>query len=110
MGSGAPACDVRSRAPQCRAGRGRKRRRGPPVLRLTSEMSITIVRAANNDIRDKLRRISWHHPEWWVVMAAAVAWMFMAGVSLAGMSHPHVSHTGIVLGRGHSHGVLGTVA
>jgi hypothetical protein len=88
-------------------------------------MSITTVRAVNYDIRDKLRRISWHHPEWWVVMAAAVAWMFIAGVSLVGMSHPHasstgstpvgmshahVSHTGIILGRGHEQGMLGTVA
>jgi predicted metal-binding membrane protein len=73
-------------------------------------VSITTARAVNNDIRDKLRRISWHHPEWWVVMAAAVAWMFMAGVSLVGMSHAHMSHTGIILGRGHGQGMLGTVA
>src|SRR3712207_529205 len=130
MGSGAPACDVHSRASQRGAGWGRKCRPGQLVLRLTSEMSITTVRAVNNDIRDKLRRISWHHPEWWVVMAAAVAWMFMAGVSLAGMSHPHASHSGIspvgmsqahishthvshtriILGRGHGQGMLGTVA
>jgi predicted metal-binding membrane protein len=87
---------------------------------LTSEKSITTVRAVNNDIRDKLRRISWHHPEWWVVMAAAVAWMFMAGmshphashdgISPVDISHAHMSHTGIILGRGHGQGMLGTVA
>jgi hypothetical protein len=78
-------------------------------------MSITIVRAVHNVICDKLRRIGWRYPEWWVVMAAVVAWMFMAGMSHphasdtgitpAGMSHAHtshthVSHTGIILGRG----------
>src|SRR3712207_2340261 len=124
MGSGAPACDVHSRASQRGAGWGRKCRPGQSILRLTFEMSVT-VRTIHNCIRDKLRRISWHHPEWWVVMAAAVAWMYMAGVSLAGMSHPHashagispvgmshahMSHTGIILGRGHGQGMLGTVA
>jgi predicted metal-binding membrane protein len=87
-------------------------------------MSVTL-RAVHNSIRDKLRRIGWHHPEWWVVMAAAVAWMFMAGMSHphashtgttpAGMSHAHtshthVSHTGVTPGRGHAQGTLGTVA
>src|SRR5215203_4430628 len=110
MGSGTLACDVRSRAAQRGEGWGRKCRRGQTVLRLTSEMSITTVRAVNYDIRDKLRRISWHHPEWWVVMAAAVAWMFIVGMSHAHMSHTHVSHTGIIPGRGHGQGTLGTVA
>ncbi len=68
-------------------------------------MSITTVRAVHNGIRDKLRRIGWHYPEWWVVMAAVVAWMFMAG-----MSHPHASHTGITPDRGHGQGTLGMVA
>src|SRR5918994_2925057 len=114
MGSGAPARDFRSRGPR-RGGRGRECGSGQSVLRLTFEMSITIVRAVHNVICDKLRRIGWRYPEWWVVMAAVVAWMFMAGMSHphasdtgitpAGMSHAHtshthVSHTGIILGRG----------
>jgi predicted metal-binding membrane protein len=87
-------------------------------------MSVT-VRVVHNSIRDKLRRIGWHHPEWWVVMAAVMAWIFMAGMShphashteitAAGMSHAHTnhthaSHTGIIPGRGHGQGMLGTVA
>jgi predicted metal-binding membrane protein len=87
-------------------------------------MSVT-VRAVHNGIRDKLRRFGWRYPEWWVVMAAVMAWMFMAGMShphashteitSAGMSHAHtshthVSHTGIISGRGHGQGTLGTVA
>src|SRR5215216_2014012 len=85
MGSAAPACDVHSRG-RC-SGWRRECGPGQPVLRLTFEMSIA-VRADHNSIRDKLRRIGWHHPECWVVMAAAVAWLFMAG-----MSHPHASHS-----------------
>jgi predicted metal-binding membrane protein len=89
-------------------------------------MSVTAVRALHNSIRDKLRRFGWRYPEWWVVMAAVVAWMFMAGMShphasdtgitpTGGMSHAHtshthVSHTGIISGRGHGQGTLGTVA
>jgi predicted metal-binding membrane protein len=68
-------------------------------------MSITTVRAVHNGIRDKLRRLGWRHPEWWVVMAAAAAWVFMAG-----MSHPHASHTGVTPGRGHGQGTLRMVA
>jgi predicted metal-binding membrane protein len=64
-------------------------------------MSIS-ARAVHNGIRDRLRRIGWRHPEWWVGLAAAAAWMFMFG-----MSHPHASHTGIIPGRG---GTLGMVA
>jgi predicted metal-binding membrane protein len=67
-------------------------------------MMIT-VRAVHNSIRYKLRRIGWHHPEWWVVIAAAVAWLFMAT-----MSHPHASHTGINPGRGHGQCAIGMVA
>ncbi len=66
---------------------------------------LTTVRAVNNGIRDKLRRFGWHYPEWWVVMVAAVAWMFMAG-----MSYSHASHTGITAGRGDGQGTLGMVA
>lgn len=88
-------------------------------------MSVTAVRAVHNSIRDKLRRFGWHYPEWWVVMAAVVAWMFMAGMSHphashtgvtpagtshAHASHTHASHTGVTPGRGHSQGALGTVA
>jgi predicted metal-binding membrane protein len=73
-------------------------------------MSITTVRVVHSGIRDKLRRIGWRYPEWWVVMAAAVAWIFMVGVSLAGMSQPHAGHTGITPGRGHGQGSLGMVA
>jgi predicted metal-binding membrane protein len=85
-------------------------------------MSIA-VRADHNSIRDKLRRIGWHHPEWWVVMAAAVAWSFMACMSHPHASHSHASHashthashthtssTGITPGRGHGQGTLGMVA
>lgn len=67
-------------------------------------MSITL-RAVNNGIRDKLRRLGWRYPEWWVVMAAAAAWMFVAGVF-----HLHASHTGITPGTGHAQGTLGMVA
>ena len=67
-------------------------------------MSIT-VRAGHNGIRDKLRRLAWRNPEWWVVMAAATAWMFMAG-----MSHPHASHDGITTGSDHVKHTLGVVA
>jgi predicted metal-binding membrane protein len=83
-------------------------------------MSITMVRAVHNGICDKLRRFGWHYPEWWVVMAAVVAWIFMAGMSHphashtgvtpAGTSHAHASHTGVTPGRGHGQGALGTVA
>jgi predicted metal-binding membrane protein len=74
-------------------------------------MSITTVRVVHSGIRDKLRRIGWRYPEWWVVMAAAVAWMVMAGMSHpTGMSHPHASHTGITPGGGHGQGTLGMVA
>jgi hypothetical protein len=74
-------------------------------------MSITTVRAVHNGIRDKLRRIGWRYPEWWVVMAAAVAWMFMAGMSHPHASHTHASHTaGVTPGRGHAQGTLGVAA
>jgi len=67
-------------------------------------MSIT-GQAVHNGIRSKLVRIGWHHPEWWVVVVAAMAWIFVAG-----MSYPHVSHTGITPGTGHGQGTLGMVA
>jgi predicted metal-binding membrane protein len=67
-------------------------------------MSIT-VQAVNHGIRNKLRRLGWRNPEWWVVMAAAVAWLFMAGIS-----RTHASHTGITLGRNYVQGTLGMVA
>jgi hypothetical protein len=73
-------------------------------------MSITTVRAVHNGIRDKMRWIGWHHPEWWVVMAAAAAWVFMAGMSHPHASHTHASHTGITPGRGHGQGMPGVVA
>jgi hypothetical protein len=63
------------------------------------------VRAVHNGIRDKLRRFGWRYPEWWVVMVAAVAWMFMAG-----MSYSHASHTGVTPGRGDGQVTLGMVA
>jgi predicted metal-binding membrane protein len=73
------------------------------------------VRAVHNGIRDKLRRFGWRYPEWWVVMVAAVAWMFMAGMSHSHASHTHASythasHTGITPGIGHAQGTLGMVA
>ena len=70
---------------------------------MTFEMLFT-VRAVHNGIRDKLRRFGWRYPEWWVVMVAAVAWMFMAG-----MSYSHASHTGIIPGRGDGQVTLGMV-
>jgi predicted metal-binding membrane protein len=60
------------------------------------------VQAVDNGIRDKLRRLGWRNPEWWVVMAAAVAWLFMAGIS-------H-THAGIAEGRDHVQHTLGVVA
>jgi predicted metal-binding membrane protein len=68
------------------------------------------LRTAHNGIRDKLRRFGWRHPEWWVVMIAAVAWMFMAGMSHSHASHTHASHIGITPGIGHAQGTLGMVA
>ena len=67
-------------------------------------MSVTI-RAGHNGIRGKLLRFGWRHPEWWGVMAAAVAWMFVAGIS-----HTHAGHTGPIPDRGHGQGTLGVVA
>ena len=67
-------------------------------------MSIT-VQAVNNGICDKFRRFGWRNPEWWVVMAAAVAWLFVAGIS-----HTHASHTWITPGRDYAQGTLGIVA
>ena len=65
----------------------------------------TAVQTVDNGIRDKLRRLGWRNPEWWVVMVAAVAWLFMAGIS-----HTHASHTGISTGRDHVQGTLGIIA
>jgi predicted metal-binding membrane protein len=67
-------------------------------------MSIT-VQAVNNGIRNKLRRLNWRNPEWWVVIAAAVAWLFMAGIS-----RTHASHAGITTVRDHGQHTLGVVA
>lgn len=50
---------------------------------------------------EKLRRMGWNHPEWWVVAVAAAAWILMAG--MAGLG-PHAGHAG------HGHGLLGMVA
>ena len=68
------------------------------------------VRAVHNGLRDKLRRFGWHFPEWWVVMVAAVAWMFMVGMFHSHASHAHASHTGITPGIGQAQGTLGMVA
>ena len=67
-------------------------------------MSIT-VRAIDNGIRNKLCRLAWRNPEWWVVMAATVAWLFMAGIS-----HTHASHAWITTGSDHVKHTLGVVA
>ena len=67
-------------------------------------MSIT-VQAVNDGIRDKLRWLGWRNPEWWVVMAAAVAWLFVAGIS-----HTHASHTWIATGRDYVQHTLGVVS
>ena len=67
-------------------------------------MSVT-ARAVDNGIRDKLRRLGWRNPEWWVVIAAAVAWLFMAGIS-----HAHASHTGITPGINLGQSIIGTFA
>src|SRR5918998_5324965 len=67
-------------------------------------MSVT-ARAVDNGIRDKLRRLGWRNPEWWVVIAAAVAWLFMAGISYA-----HASHTGITPGINLGQSIIGTFA
>jgi predicted metal-binding membrane protein len=66
-------------------------------------MSIT-VQAIDNGIHDKLRRLGWRNPEWWVVMAAAVAWLLMASIS-----YSHASHAGIAAGRHHVQHTLGVV-
>jgi predicted metal-binding membrane protein len=65
----------------------------------------TAVQSVDNGIRDKLRWFGWRNPEWWVVMVAAVAWLFMAGVS-----HTHASHGGITAGTDHVQHTLGVVA
>jgi predicted metal-binding membrane protein len=65
----------------------------------------TAVQTVDNGIRGKLRRLGWRNPEWWVVMVAAVAWLFMAGVS-----HTHASHGGITAGTDHVQHTLGVVA
>jgi predicted metal-binding membrane protein len=105
MGSGAPTRDVHSRARRCGTGWGRKCGSSQPLLRLTLGMSTITSRTINDGMRGRLLRFSWHHPEWWVVLAAAAAWMFMAG-----MAPLHTSHTGIISGRGQVHGTLGMVA
>ena len=56
--------------------------------------------AAPRGLRCRLRRFGWHHPEWWVVAAAAVAWAFLAGAG-----HEHAGHPG--MGGGHGQGALG---
>jgi predicted metal-binding membrane protein len=65
----------------------------------------TAVQAVNNSTRDKLRRLGWRNPEWWVVMVAAVAWSLMAGIS-----HTHASHAAIAAGKDHVQHTLGVVA
>ena len=65
----------------------------------------TAVQTLNSGTREKLRRLGWRNPEWWVVMVAAVAWLFMAGVS-----HTHASHGGITAGTDHVQHTLGVVA
>lgn len=54
-------------------------------------MSIT-PQTVRGGIPNRLRRIGWHYPEWWVVVAAAVAWVFMIV-----MARPHA---GIILDLG----------
>jgi Predicted metal-binding integral membrane protein (DUF2182) len=65
----------------------------------------TAVQTLNNGTRDKLRRLNWRNPEWWVVMATAVAWLFVAGIS-----HTRASHTWITPGRDHVQHILGVVS
>ena len=68
----------------------------------------TAVQTVDAGIRDKLRRLGWRNPEWWVVMVAAVAWLSMAGISHT--SHTHASHGGITAGTDHAQHTLGVVA
>jgi predicted metal-binding membrane protein len=65
----------------------------------------TAVQTVDNGIRDRLRRLGWRNPEWWVVVVAAVAWLSMAGIS-----HTHASHAGITAGTDHGKHALGVVA
>ena len=65
----------------------------------------TAVQTVDNGIRDKLRRLAWRNPEWWVVMVAAVGWLFMARIF-----HTHASHAGITAGTDHVQHTLGVVA
>lgn len=37
----------------------------------------------------RLRRIGWRHPEWWVVLVAAAAWVFLVATSLKHAAHAH---------------------
>ncbi len=66
---------------------------------------LTAVLNVDNGIRDKLRRLNWRNPEWWVVMVAAVGWLFMGSIS-----HTHAGHAGITAGTDHVQHTLGVVA
>ncbi len=33
--------------------------------------------------RGRVRQIDWHHPEWWVVPLAGIAWLGLAGIAIA---------------------------
>ena len=68
----------------------------------------TAVQTLNSGTREKLRRLGWRNPEWWVVMVAAVAWLSMAGISHT--SHTHASHAGITAGTDHVQHTLGVVS
>jgi predicted metal-binding membrane protein len=62
---------------------------------------------------ERLRRIAWNHPEWWVVAIAAAVWVFMAGMAFPGAADPHAGHSGhaaMAAGGGHGHGAFGMVA
>jgi predicted metal-binding membrane protein len=65
---------------------------------------------------ERLRRMGWNHPEWWVVAVAAAAWVFMAGMALPRAADPHAghaghaSHAGMIAGGGQGHGAAGMAA
>jgi predicted metal-binding membrane protein len=55
-------------------------------------MSAT-TRAAHGVVPLKLRRIGWRHPEWWVILIAAVAWAFILRHATHAHTVPSVGHT-----------------
>jgi len=56
-------------------------------------------------VLDRFRRFGWRHPEWWVVAAAAAAWLFMIL-----RPDPHAGHLMASPGALHGHGLLGMAA